>query len=371
MNIQRSLGLHFIVEPQGTCLTKEEAAQLKKLQPAGIMFRKRNFLQEADYSSWLSAYRILVEQIRECIDREKLLLCIDHEGGRVIRPPLPITRFPYAARWGGRTSEVAEAMACELRSLGINLSFAPVVDIHSNPANPVIGERAFGRTATEVIGPAKIFAATLAQQQILPCIKHFPGHGDTTADSHYSLPVVNLSATELQQRELQPFAALIEAGIPLIMTAHIMFPQLDSQYQATISEAILQGLLREQLGFKGVIVADALGMKAIAGALSASATVVQAIKATLDLFLVVGDTVDLKQALVMAQNLEQALEAKQLEEPKLLASTNRIQKLLLSVANHPIQELSANVFAKHQALAAELEKAQPFAGFDVKLPGFE
>jgi beta-N-acetylhexosaminidase len=176
-------GHRFIVEPSGPVLLAKEKKLLAELKPAGVMLRKRNFVEGEPYEKWLAAYRALVEDLRKAAGGDRLILSIDHEGGRVVRPPEPITRFPYAARWADRSREVAEAMAAELRSLAINTVFGPVADIHSNPANPVINQRAFGRTPEEVLSGAIPYIEVMEAEGILPCPKHFPGHGDTHIDS--------------------------------------------------------------------------------------------------------------------------------------------------------------------------------------------
>src|SRR5271170_360733 len=200
-----ALGKKLLVEPSGPRLTDEEKSVLHELRPGAIMFRKRNFLQDADYATWLDVYRKLIQDCREAVERDALILSVDHEGGRVMRFPPPITGFPYASHWGDSVEAVAKAMATELKSLAINVNFAPVADIHSNPDNPVIGERAFAREPQAVAQAAVQFANALRTNGICPCAKHFPGHGDTAADSHFGLPVLDISREDLKKRELVPF----------------------------------------------------------------------------------------------------------------------------------------------------------------------
>ncbi|PWT96636.1 MAG: hypothetical protein C5B53_09255, partial [Candidatus Melainabacteria bacterium] len=300
MNLDKisTFGKMFVVEPAGPTLTDREKRLLQELKPAAIMFRKRNFLQGQNYEVWLAAYRELLKQCREAIGRERIIVSVDHEGGRVIRPPLPITPFPYAAKWADQVAPVATAMVIELKSLGINVNFAPVADIHSNPDNPVINERSFGTTAKSVTEAATKFATVMSKNAIIPCAKHFPGHGDTKQDSHFGLPVLESTLDELRKRELIPFQALVDMGIPMVMTAHILFPKIDRENSATCSKTILHDLLRKEMGFKGVIIADALGMKAIKA--EEYDTVAKSLNASLDLFLVAGDNVNLESALRIA-----------------------------------------------------------------------
>lgn len=364
-------GSKFVVEPAQTQLTGEEMHLLERLQPAGIMFRKRNFLQGVDYELWLTAYEKLILQLRQVIHRQNIMLCLDHEGGRVIRPPAPITAFPYAARWADSAEAVGQAMAVELKSLGINVNFAPVADIHSNPNNPVINERAFGRNAQEVSSTVVQFAKTLSNNGILPCAKHFPGHGDTDNDSHYELPVLHLSMEELRKRELIPFQSLIDWGVPIIMTAHVLFPKIDPLDNATFSAKILHDLLRVEMGYKGIVISDGLGMAPAVGSLSKRETLAKAVNAGLDLFLVTGDTVTIADAAELAQHLETALIKGEIREESLEASIERIEKLLSVIPQYPISKLDNDTIQRHHALAERLKAKEPWSNFELVVPGFD
>lgn len=372
MLLSPDIGLHFIIEPEGTELTSEEARKLALLKPAGVMFRKRNFIQDAPYDVWLPAYRNLVRQITDITERDTIIISIDHEGGRVVRPPEPVTRFPYAAHWGERAAGVGEAMGIELRSLGINVSFAPVADIASNPENPVINERAFGRTVDEVERGVLPFAKALEGEQVKACAKHFPGHGDTTTDSHWSLPVLSHTLDEMRNRELLPFKALIDWGIQAIMTAHVVFPALDKNNPATLSPMLLTKILREELQFNGVTIADALGMEAIRPLLSDKETSARAISAGLDIFLVVGDSVNLDDALFLAKSLEEKSRGNRALLKSMSESQARVNSFLESLSRNKVTRLSDQLFEKHAALAAELAQKDAWGGtFALNLPGFE
>jgi len=249
------LGLRFIVEPSGVELSRDEAALLSDLRPAGIMLRKRNLMQGVEYGVWRSAYSKLLSDVRAAIGRPSIVVCVDHEGGNVNRFPAPITRFPYPAAYASREDairEVTSMMARELRALGVNLSFSPVADIHSNPANPVINERAFGTSAEEVAKRSVVCAEELRRGGIIPCAKHFPGHGDTSVDSHLALPVVNRTEEELDRRELVPFRALISHGIEMIMSGHLMLPHLDAVNPATLSSVIMGDSFEVNSVFRGL-----------------------------------------------------------------------------------------------------------------------
>ena len=220
-----------------------------------------------------------------------LFVAVDQEGGRVQRlgPPHYVKR-PTAREIGQSSPELARAAAreigAELRELGFNFDFAPVLDVDSNPQNPVIGDRSYG------IDPEKVAALGVAAMRgfqedagVLACGKHFPGHGDTDTDSHFALPRITHDLAHLKAVELVPFRAAIVAGIAAIMTSHILFPALDPTLPATLSPAILTGLLRQKLGFSGLIITDDLEMKGVAAGWGAAEAAVLAVEAGADILL--------------------------------------------------------------------------------------
>ena len=223
--------------------------------------------------------------------RPELLVSIDHEGGRVDRLPPPFTRFPpmlEIARLGdpGLIREVARCHGAELRAAGIQLDFAPVLDVFTNPENRVIGDRAFGTTPEEVIHNALPYAQGLAEAGLLSCGKHFPGHGDTVMDSHVDLPHVSHSRERLRSLEMAPFAAAVRQGIPMIMTAHVVCESLDAENPASLSRTIIDGHLRGELGFRGTVVTDDMEMNAIADRHEFGEAAAKAVHAGNDLLLV-------------------------------------------------------------------------------------
>lgn len=256
------LGEHFIVGIGGTDLTPEERSALSRLRPLGVILFAKNF--DRSDAEWQSRTRALVDELRDATGRRDLLLAVDHEGGRVHRFPDPVTRFPAAHGWKERAADVARAMATELRALGFNLSFAPVLDVWSEPLNKVIGERAFS-TDPELVGRhGSSYLTALEAHGVVGCIKHFPGHGATVADSHEELPRLDATKELLLEREIVPFARLIREGAMLVMTAHVMYPALDPHNPGTLSSRILEDLLRKELGFAGAVITDDLEMRALA-----------------------------------------------------------------------------------------------------------
>lgn len=236
--------------------------------------------------------RALTDQIRAANPRA--LIAIDEEGGDVTRLYYATgSPYPGNALLGRMddvavTADVARSVARELRSVGVNLNFAPDVDINSNPDNPVIGVRSFGADPAAVSSHTTAWVTAHEAEGVAVSAKHFPGHGDTASDSHLSLPVVDLPASVLAARELVPFAAAVRAGARTIMSSHVLLPQLDAERPATFSPTILQGLLRASpadggLGFDGVIVSDALDMVGASGEVGIPAAAVRAIAAGCDL----------------------------------------------------------------------------------------
>jgi beta-N-acetylhexosaminidase len=217
-------------------------------------------------------------------------IAIDHEGGRVHRLPAPFRHFPTAAVIGRtKSADLAHragyAAAEELALVGINLNFAPVLDIHANGENSIIGDRAFAADPNVVITTAWSWAEGLRQGGIIACGKHFPGHGAADKDSHFDLPIIVKSAQELTTHELVPFAYACRNGIEALMTAHVLYPALDPQRPATLSEKIITGLLRHQMGYGGVVFSDDMHMRAISDRYGAGEAAYASLRAGVDMLL--------------------------------------------------------------------------------------
>ncbi|MFA5624346.1 MAG: beta-N-acetylhexosaminidase [Bradymonadales bacterium] len=221
-----------------------------------------------------------------------LFLCVDQEGGKVqrIKGDLAATTLPAAMQCMGKKTEtvyeLGRVMAKELKALGFNLNFAPVVDIHTNPENPIIADRAYACTKEEVSLYSRQIIRAHNDIGIASCAKHFPGHGDTDSDSHTSLPVLNFNIDALRERELVPFVSAIEEGVPMIMTAHILLPNMGTRHPATLSSCLIDDVLRKELGFEGVIVSDDLEMDAIVDNYSIIRATVLGLHAGVDAFIV-------------------------------------------------------------------------------------
>lgn len=220
----------------------------------------------------------------------RLLLAIDQEGGQVARLRQGFTEIPPMRAVGATGNaalarELGKAIGRELRAVGFDMNYAPVLDIDTNPDNPIIAARSFGRTPEIVTEMGLALAAGLQDAGVAACGKHFPGHGDTSQDSHLELPTLPHAMERLERVELAPFRAAAKAGIASFMTAHVIFEAVDSKYPATMSRAVLTGILREKLAYDGMVVTDDVEMKAIADNYGVEEAVLLGLNAGVDHFL--------------------------------------------------------------------------------------
>lgn len=248
---------------EGPVFTPADKDAFRRIRPAGVLFFGDNLESRAQI-------RALTDELQATAREEgmpPLLIAADQEGGIVTRLPADMVTTPSAMALGAMTPddirEMARVTARELREVGINTNYAPTVDVNINPNNPVIRTRSFGEDPDQVARAGVAAVEGHIAENVIPTIKHFPGHGDTNIDSHHGLPVIDQPLERLHQVELVPFRAAIAAGVPSVMTAHIVFPALD-EHPATLSRRILTGLLREEMGFDGLIVTDSMSMDAIA-----------------------------------------------------------------------------------------------------------
>ncbi len=270
----------------GTALPAAFARDLQRGEVGGAILFKRNLTGD---TAELAALNAAIAAAAS----GPTVIAVDQEGGRVARVGAPVLRLPpmlQLARIGGEAlaERAGEVLARQLRALGFTLNFAPVLDVHTNPANPIIGDRAFGTEPAAAARVALAFARGMARGGLLSCGKHFPGHGDTATDSHLELPVVTHDRARLEAVELLPFREAARAGLPSMMTAHVLYPALDD-VPATLSHRIATELLRGELGYEGVLVSDDLEMKAVAARYGYGDAAVRAVEAGCDALLVCSD----------------------------------------------------------------------------------
>ncbi len=285
---REDIGQMVMIGIAGEELTAEEKSLLRDYPFGGFILFAHNVKEPQQI---LALCRSLWEMKRELPP----FIAIDEEGGRVHRLPEPFTHFPPAAALGRAGNadlayRMGLAMASELKAVGINLDFAPVFDVASNPNNPVIGDRSLSGDPDEVIRLGWEVARGLREGGIIPCVKHFPGHGDTDADSHHELPVVNKDIDDLEATELPPFIYACGKRVEAVMTAHVLYPALDRKYPATLSPRIVGELLRGGLRYDGVVFSDDLEMKAVASQYSAEESAQLAVAAGVDTLLFCHDT---------------------------------------------------------------------------------
>ncbi len=287
-----------------------------------------------------------------------LVVSVDQEGGRVQRLRAPLTEWPdmgsvAAAGDVQRTRAVGRSLGGEIAALGIGWDFAPVLDVHTHPRNPVIGNRAFGSRVDAVTDHALAFWRGLHDAGVLGCGKHFPGHGDTHTDSHLELPRVDHGDARLRAVELAPFAAAARAGMEALMTAHVLFPAWDDKVPATLSRRIVHDILRGELGFTGLLVSDDLGMRAVADHYAIEDLVVESLLAGVDHFLIrePGERqVRAFEALVKASETRQDARARIEESAARVARFKAGLRVPLPV---PAEALSTLVGTKENRLLAE------------------
>ena len=265
LTLREKIGQMLVIDYNSTTYTEELDKLLKEVKPGGFILFKYIITSYSQSTKYIS-------KIKES-GNIPMLMSIDQEGGRVQKiknvSEVNVLDIPDMYTLGKTKDktlsyDVGKVVAEELSAFGVNTDFAPVIDVFSNLNNKVIGDRSFGNDYQSVIDMTIPFAKGLKENGVIPTYKHFPGHGDTDADSHYELPVVSKTKEELYQNELLPFKAAIENKAEMIMVAHIALPKITgSNIPASLSNEIINGILRSELGFEGVVITDAINMKAL------------------------------------------------------------------------------------------------------------
>jgi beta-N-acetylhexosaminidase len=310
-SLRREIGQLLIGSLPATTITSEMRSLAREFQLGGVTLFKRN-IEAPEQVAELS------HDLQSLSSDLPLWIAVDQEGGRVARLHAPFTEWPPMATLGRAGDDrlahrFASALASELKAVGISLDYAPVLDIHTNPNNPIIGDRALGEDADTVARLGAAIVRGLQENGVAACGKHFPGHGDTSVDSHLALPLVEHPPDRIRRVECVPFREAIRNNVEFIMTAHILVPSLDEQKPATLSPTIVRGMLREELDFNGVILSDDLEMKAIADTYTVPDAAVQAIAAGCDGVLVcrastIGPSEDAEAQAAVLEALVHAIE---------------------------------------------------------------
>ncbi len=310
------LGSLMMVGVSGFALTDDEKKWIRKNKISGITLFGRN-IQSAEQ------VQDLCQEIQSLSDLP-MWIAIDQEGGRVARLKKFVTDFPAIAKLGqidqtNRTYDFAFFQGKELRSLGINLNWAPSLDILTNQENKVIGDRSLATDVEIICRHTPFLLRGYKDAGILSCAKHFPGHGNTFLDSHFDLPQEDLRLDQLRNREFRPFIAAIQENVPFIMMAHILYKKIDPDLPATLSKKFVTDVLRTEMGFKGLIVTDDFDMKALTHFYDPHEIPLMAISAGVSLLLYCNNP----QSPVLAlESLQKALADKKLSTENLIPKIN-------------------------------------------------
>ena len=325
----REVGNLFMVGFFGTSLDADLREFLEDLNPAGVILFSRNILnpeQVAGLNSELQAF-----------SAEKgwggLLIGLDQEGGRVSRLKPPFSLFPPSLQAASSDKPLdavnmfARVTARELRLVGFNLNFVPVLDVLANRRNldsSVIGDRSFGFDSWAVSYLGRVVTDGMRANGVIPCCKHFPGHGGTDVDSHESMPVDDRPRDMLERVDMAPFRAAIKDGVEMIMTAHVLYPSLDPDAVATLSPPVIDGILREEMQFDGVVITDDLGMGAVTLRHTPEECAIMAVKAGIDLLMICNDPA---RAVVARSAILQAVADGEITEDRIRRSIERTAAL--------------------------------------------
>ncbi|MEK3734738.1 beta-N-acetylhexosaminidase [Paenibacillus sp. FSL M8-0334] len=341
LELDEKIGQLVMVGIDGTKMDETTRRLIRDDHIGGIILFRDNI------DSMEQAVGLINELKRENADNPvPLWLSIDEEGGRVTRFPESYVKLPSSRDVGGKgdrelTETVGSLIGARVASLGLNMVYAPVLDVDSNPDNPVIGDRSFGTTPDRVAKHGIASMKGIQREGVVPVVKHFPGHGDTAVDSHIGLPVVKHSLERLHQIELVPFQQAIEQGADVVMVAHLLMESIDPDTPASYSKPVITGLLREELGFTGVVITDDLTMGAVAATADIGEAAVASIEAGSNIVMVGHDYAQ-EEAVIKA--LQQAVESgrisEQMLDDRVLATLALKQKYNLDHEEVPIPDIN-------------------------------
>lgn len=339
MSPAEKIGQLVMIGVEGESIDDSITAFIEEQHIGGIILYSRN-LHNAEQSLELMN---ALKAANDAANEVPLFIGVDEEGGLVTRLPDEVLPTPASRDIGMKdspdwTREIGQLIGKKVAAFGFNIDFAPVLDIDSNPDNPVIGSRSFGRDAETVIRHGLALMLGMKEQRVVPVIKHFPGHGDTSDDSHIDLPILAHDEERLRSFEMQPFIEAIEQGADAVMVAHLLVPAFDEHDPASLSRPIITDLLREELGFDGVVVTDDMTMGAIAQHYSFQDAVLRAVLAGSDIILI-GHGYDRAEAAIQA--LERAYLSGELSDERLNESLRRILQLKhqYELSDEPLQAI--------------------------------
>lgn len=318
------LMLAFRNDSEGRSVThmdKELEKMITTIKPGGVILFSENIEEEEQIKTFIRDLQLS--------SKIPMFVAVDEEGGRVSRltgknmdfPTLPANRYLGQEKEIGFIQETGHQLGSRMKELGFNMNMAPVADVDSNPQNPVIGDRSFGADPYKVGEMATAQALGMIETGVIPVLKHFPGHGDTSEDTHFQQVVLHHTKERMQSIELIPFQKGIDKNLPVIMTAHIMVPAYDEHYPATLSKEIVEGLLRQEMGFNGMVITDALDMAAITESWDNSQAAIKALDAGVDMLLMPPEPEKVHKEII------EAVREGRLKEERLNEAVLRILKL--------------------------------------------
>ena len=346
LSLEQKVAQMFMVSFFGPRLTETESAFLREVQPGAAVLFGRNIESPQQVTALTNAYQ------HEVTSRGglPLLIAVDQEGGPIQHLQEGFTRFPApmllaATQDDNLAYAVGGAMAAEMRAVGVNMNLAPVGDLLTNALNPIIDRRSFGNDPKMVAPILMSFIRGLQDNGVVATVKHFPGHGDTSEDSHLELPAIHHDRKRLDAVELRPFVAAFDAGVGTVMVAHIWFSAFDAEeLPASLSVNVVEGLLREELGYDGLIMTDALDMDAVDTEYDASEASIRAIAAGNDL-VAIGAHVGTRRISAAINDVVAAVRAGRIARERIDDSVERILRLKqqFGIFNwHPLDAVSAN-----------------------------
>ncbi len=324
MSLDEKLGQMIIAGLEGYVVDDDARQMIESYHVGGFILYSRNVESQEQLLDLTNSLKSI-----NANNKLPLSISVDEEGGRISRMPKELKNIPTNKEIGKINSQefsykIGGLLAEELKAFGFNMDFAPVLDINSNPKNPVIGDRAFGSDENIVSDLGVQTMKGMEAEGVIPVVKHFPGHGDTSVDSHVGLPSVDNDLERLKSFELIPFANAIENGADVVMVAHILMPKIDEENPATLSKAIITDILREQMNFDGVVITDDMTMGAIAENYDLGTASMKSVEAGADIILVAHGY---DNAITALKSIKEAVEKGLISEERINQSVYRILKL--------------------------------------------